>query len=176
MIINNVLHDGYTWHTSGWAGGGVWAEGQVTNLRVKNNVVYNQYGSAIRGCADPDGDTPNDNLSGFDIEANVVYNVNTNVKDSGALYAEDLTEKKSTNITMKDNFIRDWSRHAPEARAIYLDEGTSNALVTGNVVGPPGTAMRGTTAILMSSCSNNTISGNIIDLGMTGKNNDSDTL
>ena len=58
IIINNVLHDGYTWHTSGWAGGGVWAEGQVTNLRVKNNVVYNQYGSAIRGCANPDGNLP----------------------------------------------------------------------------------------------------------------------
>ena len=100
----------------------------------------------------------------------MVYNVNTNVKDSGALYAEDFTEKKSTNITIKDNFVRDWSRHAPEARAIYLDEGTSNALVTGNIVGPPGTAMRGTTSILMSSGSNNMISGNIYRSRYDGQN------
>ena len=91
------------------------------------------------------------------------------MRDSGALYTEDFTEKKSTNITIKDNFVRDWSRHAPEARAIYLDEGTSNALVTGNIVGPPGTAMRGTASLLMSSGSSNVISGNIFDLGTTAK-------
>jgi len=168
-IVNNVIHDGYTWHTQRWAGGGVWFEGQVKNLVVRNNVVYNQYGSAIRGCANPDGDTPTDDLSGLDIEDNAIYDVDTIVKDNGAIYTEDRTGKKSTHLTIKNNYVRDWSRDAPEDRGIYLDDGTSNATVTGNVVGPPGKAARGTASLLISSGSNNTVSGNIFDLGTSGK-------
>ena len=170
LIINNVIHSGHTWHTRGWAGGGIWFEGQVVNLQVANNVVYDQFGSAIRGCANPDGNTPHDDLTGLAIENNVVYNVVTSVKDNGAIYIEDRAEKKSTNITIKNNFVRDWSGDAAEARAVYLDEGMSNTAVSGNIIGPPGTAMRGTASILMSSGSNNTISGNIFDLGTTGEN------
>ena len=185
-IINNIINNGYTDNNtstanSGWSGGGVWSSGSTTNLHILNNVITNQYGSGIRAIpTDTSGTTnPNGNYDGLTISNNVCLVTNQATGDNGAIYIQD-TNFNSTNITISNNFIRDYQSN-PSLRnaalplrdvAIYLDEGASNTTVTGNIVAntaypitSPGPSKTSTTAFYMSSGHNDTWSGNIIDLG-----------
>jgi hypothetical protein len=195
-FTNNIIQNGYVGNNNaGWAGGGIWIQGQVTNLTVSHNVVQNQYGSGIRASADGDGASPNDNLSGLSIINNAVLNTDQKTGDNGAIYFQDQTgplktgggPSNSTNISIKNNFIRDYQTNpvgslyngqAPTRDvAIYIDRGGSNATVSGNIIANTAgtyaadinssTIWMSTNAIFHSGA-NNTFSGNIIDLGNNG--------
>lgn len=155
-------------------GGGVYGEGQVTNTKVLNNYITNVGGMGIAFHSNSDGNTPSDTITGTDIENNVCIDVGA-FADQGTIYLEDLTFN-STNIAIKNNFIRGWQFQASptgQGRAIYLDAGSSNVTISGNIIGPPqfananGSGNDGSTAIFVSTGSNNKITGNIIDLGNT---------
>lgn len=188
-IIYNIIKNGFTDNNtstanSGWSGGGIYASGSTTNLRILNNAVLNQYGSGIRVIpTDTSGTTnPNGNYNGLTISNNVCLETNQATGDNGAIYIQD-TNFNSTNITISNNFIRDYQSN-PSLRnvavplrdvAIYLDEGASNTNITGNIVAAtaypiasPGASTISTTAFYMSTGHNDTWSGNIVDLGTLG--------
>jgi hypothetical protein len=180
-ITNNIIKNGYTTANDGWAGGGLWAQGQVTNLTVANNVVTNQYGSGIRVGSNGAGGSPNDNISGLRVKNNVLLVTDQYPGDNGTIYVQD-QNFASTNMAITNNFIRDYQTNPsiknsnPNTRdvAIYLDRGASNVTVTGNIIANTANAVVGSTSVsstqafFLGSGHNNTITGNIIDLGNDG--------
>jgi hypothetical protein len=180
-ITNNIIQNGYTTAEDGWSGGGIWAKGQVTNLTVANNVVANQYGSGIRVGSNGDLESPNDNISGLVVKNNVLLMTDRYPGDNGSIYVED-QNFVSTNMLITSNFIRDYQSD-PSIRnsnpitrdvAIYLDRGASNVTVTANIIANTAYAIVGsaevtsTQAFFIGSGHNDTVSGNIIDLGDDG--------
>jgi len=182
-IINNIIKNGWTTYNAGWSGGGIWAQGQVINLTIKNNVIQNQYGSGIRLGSNGDGIGPNDAIGGYDIENNVILNTNINTGDNGAIYVQDVNFASADPVgtrrsLIKNNFIRDYQgkngigNGAPENMAIYFDCGASNADVTGNIIAPTANAITvtsGSQAIWIGGGHNDKVFGNIIDLGSTAR-------
>jgi len=187
-VVNNIFNNGYTTANAGWAGGALWADGQVTNLTINHNAASNQYGSCYRVGADGDGGQPNDTISGLTIENNVCLNSDETTGDNGAIYVQDQTldltgSNQSTNIKIINNFVRDYqcnpsrgcnANNPNRGVAIYLDRGAANVTVSGNILANSANtfavsgATSSTTAIFMGSSQNNTIKGNIIDLGNSG--------
>ena len=159
-VVNNVFNNGYTTANSGWAGGALWADGQVTHLTIDHNAASNQYGSCYRVGADGDGGQPNDNISNLTISNNVCLNSDETTGDNGAIYVQDQTldltgTNQSTNIKILNNFVRDYQCAAGTTAltcgayggdggasgnnpnrgvGIYLDRGAANVTVTGNVI------------------------------------------
>jgi hypothetical protein len=180
-IVNNIIRNGFTNANQGWAGGGLWADGQVTNLTVGQNAVLEQYGSGIRVGANGDGAQPKDLISGLSILNNAVLRTNLATADNGAIYVQD-QNFRSTHITIEGNFIRDYQslknlrNSNPTSRdvAIYLDRGASHVTVARNIiaataepiVGSP--AVSSTQALFLGSGHHNRIFGNVIDLGVGG--------
>jgi hypothetical protein len=187
-VVNNVFNNGYTTANSGWAGGALWADGQVTNLTIDHNVASNQYGSCYRVGADGDGGQPYDNISNLTISNNACLNSNIGTGDNGAIYVQDQTyvvagTAQSTNLWITNNFVRDYQCNPTSGCnandpnrdvAIYLDRGAANLNVTGNVIAntantfPVSGSISSTTAIFMGSSQNSEIIGNLIDLGSNG--------
>jgi hypothetical protein len=185
QIINNVFNNGYTSASNYWGGGGVWQDGNATDTRIANNVFMNQYTSAIR--VDPflaaiNSADQNNVYTGLTIENNAIMNVSMYAGDGAAIYMEDQLAL-STNVTIKNNFIRDYQENPstqknsttlPRDVAIYLDSGASNVSITGNVIGntanaiPNGQAIGGTQVLEIHNGKNVTFSGNIVDLGTHG--------
>jgi hypothetical protein len=79
------------------------------------------------------------------------------------------------HVTITNNLVRDFGANGVTGAAgIYLDDNTSNVTVTGNVVGPPtegavSTGNLGATAFEIHNGNSNSISGNIVDLGDSGR-------
>lgn len=177
-ISNNYFANGYTTTNLGWSGGAIWQDGQATRSTFTHNAITNQYGSGIRvvpfsGTASPY------TYSGLTITGNVLLNVNQYPGDNGAIYREDIYEK-STGVSVTNNFIRDYQNtssiyngHVPKADvAIYLDQGSSNTIVSGNVIGPTqlnsivgSSSVNSPMAFLTTDGHNNSFIGNIVDLG-----------
>lgn len=173
VIENNLIHNGYDDPAADigapFNSGGIVIEGQATNTKVYNNVVYDQVDNGIRVGSDDDANTPNDNISGTDIENNVVYDIGGAHNETAGIYIQD-TLGKSTNMKIENNYIYDYATVAgDQGRGIYLDFGTSNTTVSGNVIGPTSFVEGGTSAIFLSSGSHDTITGNILDLGSSGQ-------
>lgn len=190
-ITNCIIHDVYTVGT--WIGAAVYTSTNTTNLTISNNVAYNINGHGMSFNSHVtynSGDSPADhslgNLSGLVVSNNVLYDVCLTTSDSGAIYIQDQTTQYgtgSTPITFENNFIRDYQGNNPttpsnlsRAVAFYLDEGTSNVVISGNVIantanvpGTPTGPSGSTTAYWINGGRNNTFSGNIIDLGTTAK-------
>jgi hypothetical protein len=184
-ISNNIINNVYTSNNGAWAGGGIYARNQVTNFTATNNVVSNIYSAGITIGANGDGGNPNDNIAGFTIANNVVLNVNIAPGDIGAIYAQDQNFAQFSAAPNKiiNNFIRDYqcnpaigcAAHTPNRDvAIYLDRGASNVTVSGNIIANTANAIVGsrsvssTQAFFLGSGANDTIAGNIIDLGNNG--------
>jgi hypothetical protein len=152
-IENTVVHD-----ISNIDGAAIGAWG-ATNVKIYNNLIYNVTSKAIAAEATQSGDV----YSGTDIEHNVILNANSTNQDNGAIYLQDLNGGASTNITIKDNFIRDYGSAGAFSKGIYLDDGASNTTITGNII-----AGAGQFAVQYHGGDNNVVSGNIIDLGSSG--------
>lgn len=165
-IINCIIHDvtNNVPHPNGDSGA-IFAVEAVTNTTIKNNVIYNAEGMGIK--AGPGLSGTSVGGSNTTIANNVVYNISTGQDDSGGIYWIDSGHGAHTvNVTIINNFVRDWGGQ----KGIYLDEGSSNVTVTGNVIAPPSARhLPASAAIFYNSGSNNHVSGNIIDVGPTGQ-------
>lgn len=149
----------------------------LTNSTFKNNYFHdsNSFGTMIEAF------NAGDSLSGDVITGNVYINVCKQQSDCGAIYTNMVgTNTSGGNPTITNNFVRDQgsSSLTNDVVGIYLDDKTSNATVTGNIIGPPcagclNTGNRNnTTATLWNddgnaaaNSQNNVFTGNLIDIG-----------
>ena len=176
-IINNSIHDIYGSAATDGFGGGIGICGQVANTTINNNVIYNVDAFGI--AAHSGYRTDNDTIENLSIQNNAVFNTGltrgavatraTNkyqLGDFGAIYVQDDTGPQSgglgsTGIIVKNNYIRDAGTNF--VKGIYLDDGCSNATVTGNIV-----TGHFNYAVDYHSGANNKVYNNIFDLGTSG--------
>lgn len=142
--------------------------GNVQNAHILHNYIHDTASQGIGMFAFQAGQT----LDGLVIDGNVVLNAVQVQSDGGAIYADMRnTNINGGHITITNNFVRDYGANGVQAEGIYLDDDTSNATVSGNIVGPPNVNMntngnfRADTLINGGCC--NTFSNNIVDLGAT---------
>ena len=175
-MINNSIHDIYGSAATDGFGGGIGICGQVANTTIDNNVIYNVDAFGIAAHAGYLSD--NDTIQNLSIQNNVLYNTGltrgaaatgaTNsyqLGDFGAIYVQDDTGPQSggafgsgsTGVLIENNYVRDFG--TTNDKGIYLDDGMSNATVTGNIVTGAGNY-----AVDIHSGQNNNVYGNIFDL------------
>jgi hypothetical protein len=151
----------------------------VTSSTIRDNAFFDlAYMAVALGADSPcPGGISNDIVSG-----NVVLNTclwpavpggkgnDQDGGDCGGIYIMDRTTA-STGVQILNNFTRDVNIVSKDARdwgnccafGIYLDDGTSNALVKGNVV-----AGSMTSCFMIHGGEKNDIRGNLCDLGVEG--------
>jgi hypothetical protein len=150
MIVNNIIHDMYDV--------GIQAQNNVQNLTIANNYIYNIQNNGI----DVLSSSGKYQFNGLVIENNFIYNTCANTSDCGAIYIQDDVQPSATGIRVSNNYIRD-AGAGGGGRGIYLDDGSSNVAVSGNIV-----------AGVMNACfnihggSNDVYSDNICDEGSSG--------
>ena len=76
--------------------------------------------------------------------------------DTGDIYLQDLNSTASTGTEITNNYLGE-----SHGVALYLDDGASNATVTGNIISPTATSFGG---IQVHGGNNDVFSGNIIDV------------
>lgn len=157
-IRNNIVEDGNV-PAPGWDRAGINTQGTVPNTRILNNVIRNTTGYGIGVWSLQTGD----DISGTEVRNNALLNTCITARDGAAIYTNDRTIL-SDSIFIENNFIRDYGQFDNFVRAVYLDDHTSNTTVRGNIM-----AGTGRQPILVHGGFNNNITGNILDLGSTGK-------
>jgi hypothetical protein len=155
-----------------WNSGAVVFQGSIPNSSVIHNYFHNSGSMGMRISAERAGD----DISGALIQNNVVTNSVQLFSDGGAIYLQD-TNHTSVNIKVNGNLVRDFQGvGTSHAVGIYLDDGLSNASVTGNIVGPPmsvfnylstvnPTGWNATFSTFIHGGSNNKIVSNLFDVG-----------
>jgi hypothetical protein len=158
VISNNIIENGNV-PAPGWDRGGIHVEGNTPNNIITHNVVrnVNGYGIAVYSLQ------PGDDISGTQIMNNFVFNSCRTTTDGGAIYLVDRTVK-SSNVFIKNNFVRDYGSYSKKVRGVYLDDQMSNTTVIGNII--CGT---GSEPVIIHSGNNNAFTGNVIDLGSAGQ-------
>lgn len=159
-ITNNII----TGDNAADTEGAIWLHGANSGI-ISNNAISDTTGAAI-SLTDFDGpgttDTQNNNTV---ISGNSLTNVDTLSTDSGAIYVLGRSQDPNTGITVQDNYIGaigTTTAASPHAVGIYLDDNASGVTVSGNIV----QASAGLTdPFEIHGGSNDTISGNIFDLG-----------
>jgi parallel beta helix pectate lyase-like protein len=137
------------------------------HVTVKNNYVHDTAGIGIATFAY----NPGSSNDGTVISGNVVLRTAQKSSDNGAIYVSDkATGTSAGHVIISNNFVRDTGGGGfASLRDVYLDDNASNVTVTGNILGPLAAGVatkRGNfNAIFVHNGSNDTISGNIIDLG-----------
>jgi hypothetical protein len=160
-FLNNVVHDNYNPTDTG----AIAAFGSVQNTTIANNYVYDvvNHGILLQAC----GQTcASRGITGGIIKQNFIYNSCTITTDCGAIYLQDWGTPRSTNIRIQNNFIRDVTTAGDGSggRGIYLDDGTSNAVITGNIV-----AGNKDTCFDIHAGAHDAFSGNICDEQSSGR-------
>ena len=156
-ISNNIIIDGLLKGTNRDRAG-IIVEGSAPNTTISHNVVQNTGFNGIGAWSLIAGD----NISGLIITGNVVLNCMQKFEDGGAIYTLDRVYS-STNISITNNFIRDYGTFGNMGFGIYMDDLSSDQTVTGNII--TGT---GSHPFLYHGGKNNTVTGNIVDLGSSG--------
>jgi hypothetical protein len=185
---NNVTINGLSLHNFQYAG--VASLGGAGGLVVENNLIFNGYysggpasnaaGITCYGCANSrishnvihdiadfgvSFGNVNGNISGLLITGNVLYNTCTAVSDCGSIYVQD-TSATATNLQIIDNFVRDGNAFATLTSSggygsgVYLDDCTSNATVSGNVL----TGRNGANTSHIHGGNGDTFHRNMVDL------------
>jgi hypothetical protein len=177
LVFNeNIVHH---LTAAAWGAGAVSAVCAPGTI-VKNNYIYDvaYTGTELQTRADCSGGISGDVVSGNIIEnsctwpATPGYGNDQNGGDCGAIYFDDKISPASTEIQVVNNYVRDVnisSRGAGNngkngkggccAIGVYLDDGTSNVTVTGNVIGGIASA-----CFHLHGGDNNSIKNNICDL------------
>jgi hypothetical protein len=190
MTLRNFTNNGVK-HDQGGLGAG----GNINNITVTNCEVgpggtgaNNSGGIAVNGV---NGCTVKNNylhdLQSFGIQIqcfqtglvmdNVVVDSNVLLRcclsnnDCGAIYFEGFNGYVSTSIQITNNYVKDIG--APgiaNVHDIYLDLGTNHTTISGNVLAPINieTPVSSAGALFLDGYSNH-ITGNIIDIGSTGR-------
>jgi hypothetical protein len=166
-----------------------WGAGTVSTVCapgtvVKNNYMYNlaYTGTELLTRSDCPGGISNIVVSGNVIENSCTWAAvpgfgnDQNGGDCGAIYFDDSVMPSSTNVQVVNNYVRDVNISSDGAGdnggngkegccavGVYLDDGTSNVTVNGNII-----------AGILSNCfqihggNNDSIGGNICDLADSG--------
>jgi hypothetical protein len=152
-----------------WQSAGISLSGP--NSTIANNYVHDVGSQGIAAYAYYAGQS----INGTVIKNNVVLNAVLRQSDGGAIYVNMYSGIQSDYVTITNNYVANYgSASTNSVHGIYMDDCASNVTVTGNLVGPPTTAVgttggyNGIASILIHSGNNNTISGNIVDLGSSG--------
>ena len=160
FILNNMLHD----TTAGNSGTATFTNNAP--YIAANNLVYNITNEGFNAVAPSAGN--NSTLDGTIYANNVLINICTFSADCGALYIEDLaTTTHSAGIFIINNYVVDGSviGGIGSGEGIYLDEGSSNVVVAGNIV----TGRAGDNTMFIGGGNNNSVFGNIFDLTGTAR-------
>jgi len=175
VFSDNIVHN---LTAAAWGAGAIsttCAPGTI----VKNNYIYDvaYTGTELETRADCPGGISGDVVSGNIIENSCTWPAephgnDQNGGDCGAIYFDDRISPASTDIQVTNNYVRDVNVSSKGAAnngkdgkggccaiGVYLDDGTSNVAITGNIIGG-----------IASSCfhlhggDNNSIKNNICDL------------
>jgi hypothetical protein len=135
-------------------------------VAILHNYVHDVASIGIQVAAWAAGE----NVDGSVISGNVVIRAARLSDDNGAIYVNMRhTGDRAGRVTITNNFIRDTGGPGHTTlQDIYLDDNASNIFVTGNILGPfaLGVSNRNELSkIYVHNGHNNTVSGNIIDLG-----------
>ena len=138
----------------------------ASNNRITHNFIHDCQGGGIAFADGPNDPPMNNNI----IDRNLLRNVGTNVFDVGALYFYDASSQSVGNQftnNVVDGF-GDYTTSTTTAtdnwtKAMYLDDGTSNVLVRGNVFRGCGEF-----GVQFHGGKNNTLINNIFDLSAGG--------
>lgn len=162
-----------------------WGSGAISTMCAPGTVVKNNYiydvaysGTELETRGDCPGGISDDVVSGNIVEnsctwpARAGFGNDQNGGDCGAIYFDDKISPASTNIQVTNNYVRDVnvsSRGAANngkngrggccAIGIYLDDGTSNVAISGNVVGGIASA-----CFHLHGGDNNSVKNNVCDL------------
>lgn len=167
--VNNDI--GFNTVTS-WNAAAIYCDGANPKTTIRNNYVHDlgSMGVAMNSYYDPA-----DDFDGSVIENNVILRTVQRMSDGGAIYLEMFAGQQHTHVMIANNFIRDYGAPGISgATGIYLDQGSSNVTVTGNIIGPPtegsvGSGNGGAFGFQVNTGHDNHISGNILDLGNSGR-------
>jgi parallel beta-helix repeat protein len=124
-ILANYMHD--LGEVFAWGGAGVTGY-SLTNNTIAHNLIEN---SSRLGIAIFDGGS-NVN-SGNVVEYNRLYNISTDVEDSGAIYMLGRSGN-DTDTIIRYNYIENTGTGNIFASAVYLDDMTSGVEITGNFI------------------------------------------
>jgi hypothetical protein len=125
--------------------------------QITHNLIENAQGGGIQFSAGPTDPANNNDI----IDSNKLINVDTSTFDNGAIYLDDRTHT-ATGDQITNNVIdgNGNGQNNDETKGIYLDDLTSNVLVSGNLlygnVGEYGIQFHGG--------NKNTIQNNVFDL------------
>ena len=150
-LTDNVIDGADAPETSG---GGIFLHG-ARNNRIEHNLVQNTQGFGI-GVSNWDDATLN---VGNTVHANLVRNTARSAQDSGAIYVLGRSGA-DTAMVVDGNVVDGVGRADRHAVGIYLDDSTSGAVVTGNLVRGAGSD-----AVEIHGGRNNIIGNNLFDLG-----------
>jgi len=129
-FINNITSP--DWRT-GASGASILFENVQNSTITKNHVNTNTYaGIAVQAGG------WGDSISGDIVSDNVVKNACTAVNDCGGIYVLDVPQA-SLSVQVVGNYIQSFGTTTSLAKGIYLDNGTSDILVTNNTVTGNGT-------------------------------------
>lgn len=168
-VTNNIIFNGFgivgDASLSGASNAGGFMCYDCVGLTISNNVIHDiaSFGMTNAHSAGL--------ISNYLVTGNVLYNTCSQYRDCGAIYSQDLNTTKSTNLKITNNYVHDGctaSGCAPGTggwgAGIYLDDCTNNYVITGNIV----TGNNGSNNLMIHGGSNNTWSGNLIDISSTG--------
>lgn len=120
----------------GYGAAPIFGRGDIPGTTIDHNAVHDAPTTGITASAsDAAGPHYIDDLI---IIGNAVYTVAQGVVDAGGIYAQDVTAT-STGIGIYDNFVRDVAAKQLGSHGrytgcpLYLDDGTSNVEVIGNI-------------------------------------------
>lgn len=164
LIDSNIINGqspGNPSGTTGYAYSAIMLWYGSSDNRITHNLIENCQGGGIDFSAGATDQPNNNNV----IDRNILQGVNTNVVDNGAIYMVDRSHSavgnQITNNLVNGNggtsYLTNWTK------AFYLDDLTSNVLVSGNICRNCGEY-----AWQIHAGDHNTIVNNIFDLSSNG--------
>jgi hypothetical protein len=176
IVVEN-LDAGFTnGNTGGAATSAAIVLDDCVNCTITNNYAHDTSGPAISVYAFQTGTSVN----GTVVQNNVILRACQQLTDCGGFYTNmRQTSTSGGALTIQKNYIRDTGQPGVGGiTGIYLDDNTSNTTVTGNIIAPHVVGWVGGGGRTDGMCfeqfggvlnpQNNTITGNICDLGATG--------
>jgi hypothetical protein len=163
-----------------WSSAAIAFLGAVPGTIVKNNYVHD---TGSQGIVITTYFLPADGIGGSAILNNVIMRAVQRMYDGSGIYVgmHGGYQAAPAGVIVSNNFVRDYGSvglngpYGASHIGIYLDDNANNVLVTGNTVGPPTEGsvdarnLNHVTATLVHNGHDNHITGNIFDLGDSGR-------
>ena len=130
---------------------------QGDNIDFSHNLVEKSLGSGMRLV------TTTGDISNSQIVGNLFENVDEDKTDTGAIYLRD-TSATATGVLVQDNAVIGDGPVGNKTKCIYLDDGTSNVTITGNLCAASSTASPGAYNVFIHAGVNNVVTGNTFEV------------